>query len=633
MMFNNICGLGISFSLNAFKILYITICLLAWTMSLLFAPRYLSHDKHKTRFYVFSIITLVATIGVFAADDLFTLFTFFEIMSLASYVWVAQEEKPKALKAADTYMAVAVIGGLVLLMGILLLYTNIGTVRLTEIAVACEAGGKFGEGRLYAAAFCMFFGFAAKAGAFPIHIWLPKAHPVAPAPASALLSGVLTKAGIFGILIVSSTMFPEDRFWGAFVLVIGMITMVLGAILAIFSNDIKRTLACSSVSQIGFIITGIACAVFLGEESGMAKYGTLLHMVNHTLVKICVFLVAGTIYQNVHSLDLNDIRGFGRNKPFLGFCFALGGLSLAGVPGFLGYLSKTAIHEALVEAGETFGNHILAKGLEWVFLFSGGCTLCYMTKLFVCVFVERNRDEKRAELYESGSVSSGKGTDAVAISNFDSLDVHSLDRKNRGYMDFIQKVSIVIPALLVLLLGITVAIKDDYRFFVFHVMLGGFISITIGILLYTLFVRKVILRGDYQNLWPKGLDLEEKVYKPVIIKILPNAIGFAMRLIDEMTDGIVAFLRRTIYSDAKIEPEYREGTIFTHIVGHLADVFKAIVEHRPVEYDVEHKLAIKHMEGEENSSILRRSLSYGLILACLGMFLMLGFILYTVFIK
>lgn len=608
MTINNLCGFGLSFSMNGFKMLYMAICLFAWTMCFIFAPRYMSHDKHKARFYVFSVITLIATLGVFAAGDLFTLFCFFEIMSLASYVWVAQEEKPKALKAADTYMAVAVIGGLVLLMGILLLYTNVGTVRLDELAAACEAGGKYGKGRLYAAAFCMFFGFAAKAGAFPIHIWLPKAHPVAPAPASALLSGVLTKAGIFGILIVSYSMFEGDRLWGNFTLAIGMITMVVGAVLAIFSNDIKRTLACSSVSQIGFIITGVACAVLLGEEGAMAKYGTLLHMVNHTIVKICVFLVAGVIYQNTHSLDLNVIRGFGKNKPFLGLSFALGGLSLAGVPGFLGYLSKTAIHESLVEAGEFFTSHALAKGLEWVFLFSGGCTLCYMTKLFICVFVEKNRDAALAEKYSK-------------------IDV------KKSYLGFTQRLAVFIPAAMVLALGITVALKDDYKFFVFHVMLGGFISITIGILLYVFFVRTVILKKDYKDLWPKALDLEEGVYKPVLLTFLPTVLGFVLRIFDELADSIIAFLRRTVYRDASIASEHIEGNSLTHIVGHLADVLVSIFKHKPVEYDMEHKLALKYLEDEENASIARRSLSYGLVLACLGMFVMLGFILYLVFIK
>lgn len=605
-MIENICGFGLSFSIDPFKLLYMGISLFAWLMCFIFAPRYLSHDKHKARFYVFSAITLVATLGVFAAGDLFTLFTFFEMMSLASYVWVAQEEKEKALKAADTYMAVAVIGGLVLLMGILLLYTNIGTVKLSEIAEAAAAGGKYGKGRLYGAAFCMFFGFAAKAGAFPIHVWLPKAHPVAPAPASALLSGVLTKAGIYGIIIVSLSILPGDGLWGCFVLGTGLITMVLGAMLALFSNDIKRTLACSSVSQIGFIITGIACATLLSKEGQLARYGTLLHMVNHTIVKLCVFLVAGVIYQNVHSLDLNDIRGFGRKKPLLKISFALGGLSLAGVPGFLGYLSKTGIHEAVVEIAEVLNNQILAKSVETIFLFSGGCTLCYMTKLFICVFCEKNRDEDKQHVFD----------------------------ETVNYWGLTQKIAVFAPSFMVLFFGISVALKDNFTLFGFETMTGSFISIGIGLVLYFLFVRKCLMsKGRYLDLWPKWLDLEEKVYRPLLTNVLPTIIGFPMRILDELLDVTVVRLRKTIYRDLP-EPSLRiEGNLFTHVVGHTADVLKAKKTGTKVSYDIEHKLAIKHIEEEENTSITKRSLSFGLILACFGMFLMLGFILYIVFIK
>ncbi|MBR5760536.1 MAG: NADH dehydrogenase [Lachnospiraceae bacterium] len=598
-------GEGLLFTLGGLKTLYIIVSLFAWIISLLFAPRYLSHDKHKGRFYVFSLITLAATVGVFAAGDLFTLFTFFEVMSLASYVWVAQEEKNKALKAADTYMAVAVIGGLVLLMGILLLYTNVGTLKLSELKEACETGGRFGRGRIYAAAFCMFFGFAAKAGAFPIHIWLPKAHPVAPAPASALLSGVLTKAGIFGILIVCYTVLPEDALWGSFVMGIGIITMVLGAMLALFSTDIKRTLACSSVSQIGFIIVGCACGTLLGAEAALVRYGIVLHMVNHTVVKLCVFLVAGVVYQNLHSLDLNVIRGFGKKKPFLGLSFALGGMSLAGIPGFLGYLSKTALHEGLLEAGEVLGNEVIVKGVEAMFLFSGGCTLAYMLKLFTCVFVEKNVDAGKQEKYDGIT----------------------------DYMGIVQKAAVAIPALLVLGLGITIAIRDEYSFFNLEIMSGSFISIAIGLFMYFVFVRKFLMsKSAYLNLWPKWLDMEEKVYKPLLVTLLPTAFGFLMRFLDELADRIVLLLRKTVYRDSNWAPERIEGTWYTHLIGHAADLAKS-VKTGEVSYDIEHKLALKHMENQENKSLAQRSLSYGLILACGGMFLMLGFILYLVFAR
>ena len=598
-------GFGISFYLDGFKTLYVGVSLFAWLMCMIFAPRYLGHEKNKARFYIFSVITLFATLGVFASGDLFTLFMFFEIMSFASYVWVAQEENDKALKAADTYMAVAVIGGLVLLMGILLLYTNIGTLDLRELKEACATGGKYGKGRIYAAAFCMFFGFSAKAGAFPIHIWLPKAHPVAPAPASALLSGVLTKTGIYGIMIVSFSMLEGDNLWGCFVLAIGLITMVLGALLALFSVDIKRTLACSSVSQIGFIIVGIAVSVLLNEEAEMGKYGTLLHMVNHTFVKICVFLVAGVIYQNVHKLDLNSIRGFGKNKPFLAISFALGALSLAGVPGFLGYLSKTGMHEALLEIGGILGSEVLLKSVECLFLFSGGCTLCYMLKLFVCVFIEDNEDKEVMAKYS----------------------------EEKPYMSLIQGAAIFIPSISVLALGILTAIKDDYTFFVLHVLKGSFISIAVGLLLYFFMVRLLLMDKKYLDMWPKWLDMEEKIYKPLLTKILPVALGFATRFLDNAVDSIVVFLRKNVYSDVPIKEKNYEGTWLTQTVGHAMDVAVAKVNHEEVKYDYEHRLALKHMENEENVSLAKRSLSFGLILACMGVFLMLFFILYIVYIR
>ena len=132
----------------------------------------------------------------------------------------------------------------------------------------------------------MLFGFGAKAGMFPLHVWLPKAHPVAPAPASALLSGILTKTGVFGVLVVSAEIFRYDEQWGKLILCLGVITMFGGAFLAVFSIDLKRTLACSSMSQIGFILVGTGMTELLGEENALAVRGTILHMVNHSLIKL-----------------------------------------------------------------------------------------------------------------------------------------------------------------------------------------------------------------------------------------------------------------------------------------------------------------------------------------------------------
>jgi NADH:ubiquinone oxidoreductase subunit 2 (subunit N) len=137
---------------------------------------------------------------------------------------------------------------------------------------------------------------------------------VAPAPASALLSGILTKSGIFGILVISRNLFLTDADWNTILLVLSLVTMFLGALLALFSVDLKRTLACSSVSQIGFILLGIAMQGFLTGENALATWGTVLHMLKHSLIKVVLFMGAGVVYLGTHALDLNTIR-LGPDKP------------------------------------------------------------------------------------------------------------------------------------------------------------------------------------------------------------------------------------------------------------------------------------------------------------------------------
>ena len=619
---NGILGPGFSFSLDIFRLMYMALIILSWTLSLMFTPRYLKPYRNKTRYYVFTIVTLIGTLGVFASGDLFTLFMFFEIMSFASYVWVAQDERKESLRAADTYLYVAVIGGLFLLMGIVLLYYATGTLTINELSLAYFHNLKKKE-IITAASICMFIGFAAKAGAYPVHIWLPKAHPVAPAPASALLSGVLTKSGVFGIMIVGFYVMRSVQTFGIFVLIIGLITMVLGAVLAVVSVDLKRTLACSSMSQIGFIVTGIGANIMpkvLGEgtiypgDSMALLDGTVLHMMNHTLVKMAVFLVAGVVYQNTHKLNLNEIRGFGRKKPVIAVSFLLGALSLSGVPGFLGYLSKTLLHEGLIEPG--FGSF---TGLvEWTFLISGGFTFAYMTKLFVALFIEKG--------------------------------VATHEEKN--YMSVVQKIAVLIPAILLPLLGIALIVimnghastlslllekagfeeLHHIRFMSFEILKGAFISLGIGVVLYFFLVRLVLMDDEYKDLWTKKLDLEDLIYRPLIGRILPLILGFFARVLDQCMDAIIVLLRKTIFRDKPISEARLEGNALTHVVGYAVDYRKAMKEEKDyVPYDYEKKLNIKWMELKENVKIAKRSMSFGLILACVGMFAMLSFILVNLF--
>ena len=508
-----ICSLGLSVELDGFRKVYIVIVALMWFMTMLLSDEYFARYHHRGRYYFFNLMTLGATMGVFLAADLFTAFVFFEVMSFTSYTWVIQEETPGAIRAANTYLAVAVIGGLVALMGLFLLQNRLGTTevaRLYDLALACPD-----KTALWIAGGCILFGFGAKAGMFPLHIWLPKAHPVAPAPASALLSGVLTKSGVWGILAISCNIFRHDPAWGTLILTLGTVTMVLGAVLATFSIDLKRTLACSSMSQIGFVLVGVGMMGILGEENALAARGALLHMMNHSLFKLVLFECAGVVYMNLHRLDLNEIRGFGRKKPLLKIAFLLGAMGIGGVPLLNGYVSKTLLHEAIVEGG----HYRLA---EWLFLFSGGLTVAYMTKLYVCIFAEKH-PEKQTEFDE-----------------------------NRHYMNIRSAIAVCVPALILPILGLTASRSMDaiaslgtdffhagpmehaVHYLSLENLKGAAVSLAIGALVYLLVVRKLLMRdGRYVNLWPSKLDLEDLVYRPLLLSWLPGVLGPVCALFGE----------------------------------------------------------------------------------------------------
>ncbi|MBR1437550.1 MAG: hypothetical protein IJ587_03335, partial [Synergistaceae bacterium] len=284
-----VCGLGMKLSLDGFRFIYAVIIAFMWSATTIFSREYLRHHRNRNRYYLYVLMTLGSIMGAFISGDLYTTFMFFEMMSLFSYIMVVQDETPEAQRAAQTYLAIAIIGGLVTLTGLILLYNYTGTLDI-------EALAKFNlqdKSPLYVPGFLVFVGFAAKAAIFPSHIWLPTAHTAAPAPSSALLSGLLTKSGLFGIIVLSSGLFLHDPKWGFMLLVLAVITMVLGAVLAVFSVNIKRTLACSSMSQLGFILTGVSMQCFLGIDNDLAVRGTILYMVGHSLIKLVLFLCAG----------------------------------------------------------------------------------------------------------------------------------------------------------------------------------------------------------------------------------------------------------------------------------------------------------------------------------------------------
>lgn len=623
-----ICGMGLHFTLDGFRCVYALVVAFMWMMVTLLCPEYFAKHRNRNRFYAFLLVTMGATMGVFLSADFFTTFIFFEIMSLTSYVWVAQEESKEALKAAETYLGISVIGGMVMLMGIFMLWDSLGTLMFSD--VMHEMRIRLGNiielpGQIIAAGICILFGFAVKAGAFPVHIWLPKAHPVAPAPASALLSGVLTKTGIFGIIMVSVHIFRYTEWFGYLLLAIAVTTMLLGAILALFSVDLKRVLACSSLSQIGFIMTGVALLAVSHGENVLAARGTLIYMVNHSILKLVLFMAAGVIYMNTHKLNLNDIRGFGRKKTLLNIAFLLGAVGISGIPFFNGYVGKTLIHEGMLELTS------VPAFVEMMYLFAGGCTLAYMLKLYICIFIEKNNDEERQLAF---------------------------DAKKR-YMNFGSGFALLGSAVVIPVIGIVPNITADFimdfgqnvfnvsmlehsvYYFAFHNMKGSLVSIVIGIILYYAFVRVCLMKKEkqgkesYGDFWPKWMDLENLIYRPVFIRFIPFICGVICRVLDCIVDAPVVLLRKTIYKDSPLPHELPEGNPITHFAAVIADkvvwiLNKTFCKKNPIRKTFEHIFAVRWEEQAENNQIIARSLSYGLILFCLGLVLTIFYLMWVV---
>lgn len=629
----------LSFSAEGFRVLYSTIALFMWLMTLLFSKQYFKHHIRTGRYWFFTAITLGAVLGVFFSADLITLFLFFEIMSLTSYVWVAQEETTDAIKASKTYLAVAIIGGLSMLMGIFMLYHAFQTVTITELRPAAErflqgTGGNFGNRRvyLYIAAALLLVGFGGKAGVFPLHIWLPKAHPAAPAPASALLSGMLTKCGVFGMLLINCHLFFGDEAWGKLMVILGVITMVWGAVCGVFSVNIKRILACSSVSQIGFITFGIGMLGCMGGQ-GIALYGTVYHMINHSLLKLVLFMAAGVIYVNTHSLDLNEVRGFGRKHPFLGAAVAFGGLGLAGVPGFNGYISKTLLHESVVEHMEHLEHHGLAEQVsffrmaEVCFLIAGGLTLAYMLKLFIAVFVEKGQGEAHSD-GRSMTLLSGIAvcTSAILLPVLGLTPDDTFGTAGKVSESFWNPYSATGRKLT----GIHWLAFDNIK--------GVFISVAIGIFVYIFVVRLLLMKKEngksfYVNRVPHWFDLEDSFYRPVVLHFLPFVCAFFCRIFDTLTDGIITLLKNTVLAPRKRRMSIWVGTKFTHMVGTIMDsvvsvLNKSLFRNHPIKKSFVSVLAVSELEAKQTFSLITGSVSFGLLLAALGFAITLLYLLF-----
>jgi formate hydrogenlyase subunit 3/multisubunit Na+/H+ antiporter MnhD subunit len=314
-----------------------------------FSFGYFRHHENPVRFYAFYFFTLFALLSLCLAGSLLTMYLCFETLTLCSFPMVLFDRTKEAVAAGIKYLLYSISGAMMGLFGVI--YLTLHTTSATFVAGgSLEAGLIADPPALFLIAFfiCMI-GFGTKAGIFPMHGWLPTAHPIAPSPASAVLSGVVVNAGVLCIFrVIYFTVGPEAirGSWAqAALLALSLLTVLIGSAQALRQKHIKRRLAYSTVSQISYILFGLFML------NGLAAQGALLHTVFHSVMKTCLFLCAGAVMVYGGTADVDEMRGIGKAMPVTMWCFTLAGIGLVGIPPMSGFLSKWVLAQGAVQSG------------------------------------------------------------------------------------------------------------------------------------------------------------------------------------------------------------------------------------------------------------------------------------------
>jgi len=299
---------------------------------------------HKFKFY---LVIYGILMGLNFSGNIVTYYAFFELMTILTVPLVLHNQSREAIMAALKYMFYSFAGAYMVLFGLFFVGRNMGFNPFQAGGTSIDFSGN--EGIMLMAAFMMILGFSVKAGMFPMHAWLPTAHPVAPAPASAVLSGIIVKGGVLGIIRVVFYVFGADFIRGTWVqtvwLVLSLLTVFMGSMLAYREDVLKKRLAYSTVSQLSYILFGLAIL------QPIAFTGALLHIVFHAFSKALLFLGAGAIIYKTGCTRASELTGIGKKMPVTIWCFAFAGLALIGIPPTGGFLSKWYLAIGALKSG------------------------------------------------------------------------------------------------------------------------------------------------------------------------------------------------------------------------------------------------------------------------------------------
>lgn len=330
-------------------------------LCLLYAVSYIRPYTGQKYFYILFCLKVAGLNGVVLSGDLFNLFVFMEVSSKASYALVAFGVKKTELEASFKYQVLGGLATMFVLLGIALIYWMTSTLNMAEIAVLLREN-ELHDGKLLLFVQLFFIaGLGIKAALIPFHAWLPDAHASAPSPVSAMLSAVVIKVlGIYVIMRLFINVFPPDHTVSLIFTAIGAISMLAGVILAIGSWDLKRMLAYSSISQMGYVMMGVGIGMGVlssgkAVEAAILTFaGALFHMLNHAISKGLLFLNAGAIEHATGNLDLKRMGGLARMMPVTMTTSFVASIAIAGIPPTGGFFSRFAIIEAAVAGGYHF---------------------------------------------------------------------------------------------------------------------------------------------------------------------------------------------------------------------------------------------------------------------------------------
>ena len=309
----------------------------------IYSISYMEHETRVTEFYTLVTFMISGMFGIVLAGDLFTLFVFWELMGLSSYVLVSfLKQNWGPIEAGFKYLVMSATAGAFLLLSMALLYGLAGTLNFALLASSIRGNPLTGWTIVLFAT--LIIGFGVKSAIVPLHTWLPDAHPEAPSPISALLSGIVIETGLYAMIRLLYVVFEPELFKVP-IAALALVTMTVGNVMALRQDDLKRLLAYSSIAQVGYMLIGVSTGLTYG------LLGTFLHVFNHSMMKGMAFLSVGSIVHETGTRDINDLRGVGRMMPYTTLTVIVAFLGLGGVPGTSGFISKFILFSSSIGAG------------------------------------------------------------------------------------------------------------------------------------------------------------------------------------------------------------------------------------------------------------------------------------------